>query len=89
MAEFTSARCDLHHILRGHTKCGPFFRGRSHLGRRETAGRIPPGLLVQYIASTFIPALNWRVESRSPLRAKEVDDLFRTLIRPTLAVIEI
>ena len=61
---------------------------KSHMGRRETAGRIPPALLVQYIASTFILVLNWWVESRSPLRAKAVDDLFRTLIRPTLAAIE-
>lgn len=54
-------------------------------GRRKTAGQIPPDLLVQCVASTFILVLNWWVESRYPLSAKEVNDLFRALILPTLA----
>lgn len=54
-------------------------------GRRKTGGQIPPDLLVQYVASTFILVLNWWVESRSPLPPKEVNDLFRALILPTLA----
>lgn len=54
-------------------------------GRRKTAGQIPPDLLVQYVASTFTLVLNWWVESRSPLPPKEVNDLFRALILPTLA----
>jgi AcrR family transcriptional regulator len=54
-------------------------------GRRKTAGQIPPELLVQYVASTFILVLNWWVENRSPLPPKEVNDLFRALILPTLA----
>jgi AcrR family transcriptional regulator len=58
---------------------------KSLQGRRKTAGRIPPDLLVQYVASTFILVLNWWVESRSPLPPKEVDHLFRALILPTLA----
>jgi AcrR family transcriptional regulator len=59
--------------------------GKSLQGRRKTAGRIPPEILVQYVASTFILVLNWWVESRSPLPPKEVNDLFRALIVPTLA----
>jgi AcrR family transcriptional regulator len=51
---------------------------------RKTAGQIPPELLVQYVASTFILVLNWWVESRSPLAAREINDLFRALILPTL-----
>ena len=54
-------------------------------GRRNTAGQIPPDLLVQYVASTFILVLNWWVESRSPLPSKGINDLFRALILPTLA----
>src|SRR5262249_60479487 len=52
--------------------------------RRKTIGQIPPDLLVQYVASTFILVLNWWVESRSPLSAKDIDNLFRALILPTL-----
>ncbi len=59
--------------------------GKSSRGRRKTAGRIPQDLLVQYVASTFILVLNWWVESRNPLPAKEVNDLFRALIFSILA----
>ena len=59
--------------------------GNSFRGRRKTACRIPQDLLVQYVASTFIMVLNWWVESRNPLQAKEVNDLFRTLILSILA----
>ena len=58
---------------------------KSLQGRRRPAGRIPPDLLVQYVSSTFILVLNWWVESRSTLSPKQVDDLFRALILPTLA----
>lgn len=59
---------------------------RKHVqGRRKHAGQIPPDLLVQYIAATFILVLNWWAESRNPLPPKEVNALFRTLILPTLA----
>ena len=54
-------------------------------GRQREAGQIPPDLLVQYLASTFILVLNWWVECRNPLPPKEVDLLFRGLIQPTLA----
>jgi AcrR family transcriptional regulator len=55
-------------------------------GRRKTAEQIPSDLFVQYVASTFILVLNWWVESNSPLSPREVNDLFRALILPTLAV---
>lgn len=48
-------------------------------------GRIPQDLLVQYVASTFILVLNWWVETRNPLPATEVNDLFRALILSILA----
>ena len=53
--------------------------------RRKPAGRIPPDLLAQYVASTFILVLNWWAESSNPLTPDEVNDLFRELILPTLA----
>jgi AcrR family transcriptional regulator len=49
------------------------------------AGRIPPDLLVEYLVATFILVLNWWDESRSPLSAREVDDLFLSMVLPTLA----
>jgi AcrR family transcriptional regulator len=53
--------------------------------RPKAAGRIPPDLLVQYVASTFILVLNWWAESRNPLPPDDVNDLFRALTLPTLA----
>lgn len=53
-------------------------------GRRKAAGGIPPELLAQYVASTFILVLNWWVES-SELSAQEVNNLFRALALPALA----
>ena len=53
--------------------------------RRKTPGQIPQDLLVRYVASTFVLVLNWWVESNSPLKPKEVNELFRGLIIPTLA----
>jgi AcrR family transcriptional regulator len=58
---------------------------KSFRDRRKMAGRIPQDLLVQYVASTFILVLNWWVQSRNPLPAKEVNDLFRALIFSILA----
>ena len=60
--------------------------GRDDRRQRKTAGRLPPDLLVQYVASTFILVLNWWLETRSALRPKEVNDLFRVLVVPTLGV---
>jgi AcrR family transcriptional regulator len=53
-------------------------------GRRKTQGQVPQDLFVQLITSTFLLVLNWWVESRSPLPPKDVNDLFRALILPTL-----
>jgi AcrR family transcriptional regulator len=59
--------------------------GKDLQGRRKAASQISPDLLVPYVASTFILVLNWWVENESPLPPKEVNDLFRALILPTLA----
>jgi AcrR family transcriptional regulator len=59
---------------------------RRHLqSHRKAAGKIPSDLLVQYVASTFVLVLNSWVESTSPLPPTGVNDLFRALVRPTLA----
>lgn len=52
--------------------------------RRKTSRRIPADLLIQYVASTFHLVLNWWVERRSPLSPKDINDLFRALVLPTL-----
>lgn len=54
-------------------------------GRRRADDRVPTDLLVQYITSTFIVVLNWWVDSKDPLRPKEVNGLFAALVRPTLS----
>jgi hypothetical protein len=59
--------------------------GKALQGRRKAAGQIPPDLLVQYIASTFVLVLNWWVESDHSLKPREVNELFRALTIPTVA----
>ena len=53
---------------------------------READGRaaIPADLATEYIVTTFIFVLNWWVESRSRLSAREVDDVFLALVVPAL-----
>jgi AcrR family transcriptional regulator len=58
--------------------------GKALHGRRKTASQLPAELLVEYIASTFVLVLNWWVESDSPLKPSEANELFRALIIPTL-----
>lgn len=53
--------------------------------RNGRKGQIPPDLLIHYIASTFILVLNWWIDSRSRLRPREVNELFRSLVLPILA----
>ena len=55
--------------------------------RGKTPPLIPPDLLAHYVASTVFLTLTWWVESRSPLPSNEINDLFRSLIVPSLAAI--
>lgn len=50
--------------------------------RRDSV--IPTDLVTGYIVTTFILVLNWWVQSRSALSAREVDDLFLALVAPAL-----
>ena len=45
---------------------------------------IPADLTAEYIVTTFMLVLHWWVESRSPLSAREVDDLFLSLVVPAV-----
>jgi AcrR family transcriptional regulator len=58
--------------------------GKDFHARRGTAIHVPLDLLVQQVAATFILVLNWWLQSRSPLRPTEVNNVFRSLILPTL-----
>ena len=49
--------------------------------------RVPTNVLVEYIVTTFILVLNWWVESRSPLTASEVDDVFLSMVVPALEAV--
>ncbi len=53
-------------------------------GRRKAVKSVSPDLVVQYVASTFVLALDWWLESENPLPPKEVDELFHALVLPTL-----
>ncbi len=53
--------------------------------RRKTAAQIPSDVVVQHIASTFILVMNWWLEKKHPLPPKEINELFKALILPTLA----
>jgi AcrR family transcriptional regulator len=58
---------------------------RACVPRREAgAVRVPPELLAEYLAATFILVLNWWVESKSTLSPREADDLFLSMVLPTL-----
>lgn len=58
---------------------------RHSRGRERGPGQIPPELLAQYVATTFILVLNWWVESHTRLHPEDVNALFRSLVEPTLA----
>ena len=54
----------------------------------QTVGtKIPQELLAEYIVATFILVLNWWAGTRSRLSPQEVDDVFLSLVVPTLDAI--
>ena len=50
----------------------------------RTRQGIPAEVVRRYIASTFVLVLNWWVESRNPVAPREVNEIFRGLVLPTL-----
>ena len=60
---------------------------RDFQGQRYLTAQMSTDFLAEYVASTFVLVLNWWLGSRSLLSPKEVDDLFRALVLPTLAAV--
>jgi AcrR family transcriptional regulator len=54
------------------------------LARDNSGRRIPPELLAQHVAATFVLVLTWWLESRNPLSAAEINDHFRILVLPVV-----
>lgn len=52
-------------------------------GPRSPRG-IPAELLSEYVASTFVLVLNWWLDKKMSLSPREINDLFRKLVSPTL-----
>jgi len=52
---------------------------------QEGGSKVPCDLLAQHVASTFLLVLEWWLESGNPLPSREVNDLFRALMLPTLS----
>jgi AcrR family transcriptional regulator len=58
---------------------------RASVPRPESGvGGMPPELLAEYVAGPFILVLNWWVESKSTLSPREADDVFLSMVLPTL-----
>ena len=74
-----SARC-IHDMLRAvhFTALPPSAAGHYEL----LSFSLPPGLLVQHVASTVILVLNWRLDTRGALAPKNVNEWFRSLTLP-------
>ena len=53
--------------------------------RKGVTRQIPADLLAEYIAATFVLVLNWWLAKRMFLAPKDVNDVFRRLILPSLA----
>ena len=58
---------------------------RTGLRKHSRRDKIPSDLLAQYLAGTFVLVLNWWMESKSQIAPHAVNDLFRSLVLPTLA----
>ena len=48
-------------------------------------GRVPQDVLAEFIVGTFILVLDWWVDSNSALSSRDVDELFLSMVLPTLA----
>lgn len=54
---------------------------------RSSRTLVLPNLIAQYIAATFVLVLDRWLESGRPQSPKQTDEMFRTLILPTLAAL--
>lgn len=60
---------------------------RACRSRPNASEPVPPELLVEHIAATFVLVLNWWIGSGSALGPQEVNEVFRALVAPTLAAL--
>lgn len=51
---------------------------------RKRRHPLPPDLLANYLAGSFVLILNWWIDSGSPLAPVEVDRIFAALVQPAL-----
>lgn len=56
-----------------------------HRKEHKRGDRIPTDLLAHFLAGTFVLVLNWWIESKSQMSPSAANDLFRSLVMPTLA----
>lgn len=52
--------------------------------RWKSTPRMSTEFIAKYVASTFVFVLNWWLTERERISPREADDLFRTLVAPTL-----
>ena len=52
---------------------------------KSDALAVPADLLAKHVVGTFVLVLNWWADTQSALSPQEVDDLFLTLVGPSLA----
>jgi AcrR family transcriptional regulator len=52
---------------------------------QQSGTKIPADLLADHIVATFIRTLDWWVDSGSPLSPRQADDVFLSLVVPTVA----
>jgi len=74
------------HIVHQHLQRVLVEHIRDDVGRgfANAQSSMPADLAAEYIVVTFILVLNWWVESKSRLSAREVDDVFLALVVPAL-----
>lgn len=84
----TKGRAILHeHLRREIAKVVATGFKRDFRALRKPSAQIPMDLVSRYIASTFVLVLNWWLDKRMPFGPREIDDVFRKLIAPILALV--
>jgi AcrR family transcriptional regulator len=82
----TRGRAILHeHLRRVLTKIVANAVKQEFAATRKPSRQVPTDLVSEYVASTFVLVLNWWLDKRMPLAPKEINEVFRKLVSPTLA----
>jgi AcrR family transcriptional regulator len=59
--------------------------GKELVGRKRKRSDLPLELLIQYLASVFLLVITWWVDQKNTLSPELINDMFRSLVLPTLA----